>query len=54
MTQIQLQSSVTAESTVTAADVVLWIATYNNQENIAQAFRAVEIASTTSDTKHVE
>lgn len=44
MTQTQLQPSVPAESTVTTADVVIGIPTYNNADTIAHALRAADAA----------
>jgi len=44
MTQTQLQSSVPADTTVTAADVVIGIPTYNNADAVVHALRAADAA----------
>src|SRR5215510_6077784 len=44
MTQTQLQSSVPADTAVTAADVVIGIPTYNNSGTVAHALRATDSA----------
>src|SRR5262245_31809534 len=44
MTQTQLQSSVPADTAVTAADVVIGIPTYNNGGTVAHALRATDSA----------
>ena len=46
MTQTQLQPNVPADSTVTTADVVIGIPTYNNAEGVAYALRATDAACT--------
>jgi hypothetical protein len=44
MAQTQLQSSVPADTTVTAADVVIGIPTYNNANTVVHALRATDSA----------
>ena len=47
MTQTQLQSSVPADTPVTAADVVIGIPTYNNADAIVHALRTTDAACAT-------